>query len=310
LAFYLVTGGAGFIGSNTAAMIISQGDRVRVLDNLSTGDKGNLEDLDGVDFIQGDLRDRRTCRRACAGIDYIIHLAALVSVPQSMENPLDTHDINVTGSVNIFQAALDAKVKRVVYASSSAVYGESSEGKIKEGDLGESISPYAHTKLMSEIYADFYGKLFGLQSVGMRYFNVYGPRQNPESLYAAVVPKFIESFLAEKSPTIHGDGGQTRDFIFVKDVARANLLACLKPMGKPEVFNIATGNPTSVNDLARIIKASTDSAVQATHGEARAGDIRHSLADISKAQSILNFSPKHSLENGLEETTAYFSGRR
>ncbi len=305
-----MTGGAGFIGSNTAAMIISQGDRVRVLDNLSTGDKGNLEDLDGVDFIQGDVRDREMCGRACAGIDYIIHLAALVSVPKSMENPLDTHDINVTGSVNIFQAALDAKVKRVVYASSSAVYGESHEGPLTESDVGESISPYAHTKLMSETYADFYGKLFGLQSVGMRYFNVYGPRQNPESLYAAVIPKFIKSFLAGKSPTIHGDGGQTRDFIFVKDVACANLLACQKPMEKPEVFNIATGNPTSVNDLARIIKTSTDSAVQAMHGQARAGDIRHSLADISKAQSILNFSPQHSLEYGLKETTAYFSDRR
>ncbi len=310
MALYLITGGAGFIGGNTAAAIIARGDGVRVLDNLSTGDLNNLIDLPDVEFIEGDIRDRDTCRLACENVDYIIHLAALVSVPLSMEKPLETHDINVTGTLNIFQAAVDKKVKCVVYASSCATYGESKIARLTESDVGESISPYAHTKLMTEKYAAFYGKVYGLKSVGMRYFNVYGPRQNPESDYAAVIPKFITSFIKGAAPIIHGDGGQTRDFIFVGDVARANITACLRESDAPQVFNIATGKPTSVNDLAEIIKGFTGASVDAAHGPARAGDIRHSLADVSRARSGLDFTADFALADGLKETVAYFKNKQ
>ncbi len=305
---YLVTGGAGFIGSNVVRAILEQGHRVRVLDNLSTGRQENLDGLSGVEFLRGDIRDAAACAGAVRGIDYVIHLAAMISVPVSLTDPLLTHDINVTGTMNMLKAACDACVKRFVYASSSAVYGRPVEGPVREEDAGGFLSTYALTKYADELYADFFSSVYMLPCVGLRYFNVFGPRQDPNSPYAAVIPKFIRAFIDGEQPMIYGDGVQTRDFVFVEDVAAANLIACAAVLERHDVFNIARGESVSINELAQNLAEITGSDIKAAHVPKRTGDVRHSLADISKATRMLGFKPKTALADGLRKTAEWFRG--
>ena len=308
---YLVTGGAGFIGSNIVEALVRQGKSVRVLDNCATGKLSNLEGIiNQIEFIQGDIRDLSVVREAVKDVDYVLHQAALPSVPRSVDDPIATNEVNVTGTLNVLVAARDAKVKRVVYASSSSAYGNSPVLPKREDMPANPISPYAISKYAGEQYCRVFYSLYGLETVVLRYFNVFGPRQSPNSQYAAAIPIFINSFLEGKPPTIFGDGEQSRDFTFIENVVQANLLACHEKIASPlrakdaagEVFNIACGKRTTVNDLAGTIKNLLDSPLEPVHGQARKGDVRHSLADITKAQRILGYEPKVDLETGLRKT--------
>lgn len=303
---FLVTGGAGFIGSHVARALLDQGHRVRVLDNLSTGSRSNLEGLNKLEFLEGDIREEKVCNHACRGVDYVIHLAAMVSVPLSMEDPPATHHVNVTGTLNIFKAALGAQVKRVVYTSSSAVYGSSDSRGLSEEDAGGFLSPYALSKYVGELYAELFQSCFGLSCVGLRYFNVFGPRQDPASAYAAVIPKFISALVAGEAPIIHGDGGQTRDFVFIEDVVRANLLAAAAPLDRHQVFNIATGRATTITLLAELLAEILERDIRPVHGPERSGDIRDSLANIAKAKTAIGYEAIFSLRDGLAKTVPWF----
>ncbi|MTI66924.1 MAG: SDR family oxidoreductase [Firmicutes bacterium] len=310
---FLVTGGAGFIGSNIVEKILNLKQRVVVLDNFSTGKKENiLKFLDNPNFslIKGDIRNLDVCKKACKGIDYILHNAALGSVERSVKDPLTTNDVNIKGTLNMLIAARDTKVKRFVYASSSSVYGDYIHLPKKEDKLGSPLSPYAITKLVNELYAINFHSLFKLPTIGLRYFNVFGEKQNPNSLYAAVIPIFIKQLLNEKSPTIYGDGEQSRDFTYVGNVVDANLKACLadkKAFG--EVFNIALGNKITINELlykiSRILKVKSNPK----YAPKRLGDIKESMADISKAEKILNYKPLYDFDEGLKITCTWYSDR-
>ncbi len=302
----LVTGGAGFIGSNIVEYLLKEGYSVRIMDNLSTGSASNISDFNEAGFIKCDIQDREAVNKAVEGCDYILHQAALPSVTRSVENPLETNKVNVEGSLNILEAARRHDVKRVVYASSSSVYGDAETLPKREDMEPKPLSPYAVTKLAMEYYSSVYNKVYGINATGLRYFNVYGPRQNPESEYAAVIPRFIKAVLSGERPIIYGDGEQTRDFTYVKDVVKANLLAMNSRDKSHEVFNIGTGNSVSINSLLEAISSITGIEANAVHAEPRKGDIRDSLADISKAREKLGYSPEYNIEEGLKQTIEWF----
>ena len=307
MANYLITGGAGFIGSNIVEVLFQQGELVRVLDNCSTGKLSNLEDvMDQIEFIQGDIRDLPLVREAVRDIDYILHQAALPSVSRSVHDPIASNEANVTGTLNVLVAAKDAGVKRLVFACSSSVYGNSQKLPKREDMPANPISPYAISKYTGEQYCRIFHELYGLETVALRYFNVFGKRQNPNSQYAAAVPIFINSFLEGKPPTIFGDGEQSRDFVSVEDVVRANLLACYAEEAVGQVFNIASGRSATINCLVYMIKELIGCDIEPVYGQERKGDVRHSEADISKAQKILGYEPAVGLEEGLERTIEWY----
>ena len=307
---FLVTGAAGFIGSNLCEAILKMGYEVTGLDNFSNGRRENIEELKAYGnfkFIEGDISDEQTCLDASEGIDYILNEAAWGSVPRSMKMPLTYNRNNVTGTVNIFEAALKKGVKRVVYASSSSVYGDSPVLPKVEGGEGRPISPYALTKKMDEEYADLYYRVFGLETVGLRYFNVFGRRQDPHSTYAAVIPIFVKKLLADTPPTINGDGTQTRDFTYIENVIEMNLKSCLAPKEAcGQAYNVAFGQNTSLNELYEKLCSLLGKDIKANYGPARAGDIPHSLADISKAKKLVGYNPDYSLNDGLELTIEWY----
>ncbi len=298
---YLVTGGAGFIGSHIVEALVAEGRRVVVLDDLSTGRRENLAAVaDRIEFIEGDIRDAETCRRAAAGCDGVFHEAALVSVPESVENPRRNHEVNVTGLFNILEAARAQGVRRIVFASSAAVYGaaDSAAEPLREDQPVRPISPYAFAKWMGENYLRLYCDAYGLQAAALRYFNVYGPRQRPDSMYSGVISIFHERARKGEPVLINGDGGQTRDFIEVRDVVRANLLAMngSEPFG---VYNAATGRSHSLLDLIGILERIVGRPLERRHGPPRAGDIRHSSANACRAAEVLKFTARIALEEGL-----------
>jgi nucleoside-diphosphate-sugar epimerase len=300
MAKYLVTGGAGFIGSNIAEELVRMGEETVVFDNLSTGHERNLEHIiDDIVFIKGDIRNPDEVGKAFSGVDYVLHQAALASVPRSIEDPVLVNDVNVRGTLNVLEQARNAGVKCLVYAASSSAYGETEKLPKTEDIVPQPLSPYAVSKLVGEHYCSVYSKVYGLPTISVRYFNVFGPRQDPSSQYAAVVPVFFRDLLTNGKVTIFGDGEQTRDFIFVDDVVRANLLAAEKGGADGTVMNIATGRGTSVNTLAKEIARLAGKPLIVKRAPPRKGDIRHSFADISRARTVLGFRPETSLAKGL-----------
>jgi nucleoside-diphosphate-sugar epimerase len=300
----LVTGGAGFIGSHLVDALVRRGALVRVLDNLSTGKLKNLDLCrDRIELIEGDIRDIDACRRACEGAALVFHQAALGSVPRSMADPSASIDVNVTGTANVLTAARDAKVRRVVYASSSSVYGDSEKLPKREGEEGLSLSPYALSKWMNEELGDMLTRVFGLETVGLRYFNVYGPRQDPSGPYAAVIPRFFEAFARGEAPEIYGDGEQCRDFTFVEDAVLANLLAAGAPSSAcGRAYNVGCGTSTTVRELALAIGRVMGVPLEPKHVPARAGDVMRSLASTEDAERALGFVARVPLEEGLRRT--------
>jgi nucleoside-diphosphate-sugar epimerase len=300
----LVTGGAGFIGSHLVDELLARGARVRVLDNFVSGHRENLAQcMDRIDLLEGDIRELSACHRAMEGIAYVFHQAALGSVPRSMNDPATSIDVNIGGTANIFMAARDAKVRRVVYASSSSVYGDSTRLPKKEGEEGKPLSPYALSKKVDEQIADTFARCFGMEAVGLRYFNVYGPRQDPNGPYAAVVPRFFAACMRGEAPVIFGDGKQSRDFTFVADVVRANLLAASAPHAAcGRGYNVGAGGTTSVNDLANTIIEVTGAKVKPKYEPPRAGDVPFSQADVSDAKTLLGFEATVRLADGLLKT--------
>lgn len=309
---FLVTGGAGFIGSHLVEYLIKHNaGKVTVLDDLSTGDFDNIKpftDLPNFRFIRGDIRIYDTCKFAMEGVDYVLHEAALGSVPRSLEHPDQTNAVNVSGFLNMIQAAKESKVKRFVYASSSSVYGDSQSSPKFEDQTGRPLSPYAVSKCTNELYSHVYWLNFGLEVIGLRYFNVFGPRQNPNGAYAAVIPKFINMLMEGKQVEIHGDGEQTRDFTFVENVVQANMKALFtKEEGAlDQAYNVAVGDSFSVKQMFEFIRELLGVNAEAKHVETRKGDVRNSLADISKSQKFLHYSPGVRFKDGLEQTVAYF----
>jgi nucleoside-diphosphate-sugar epimerase len=308
MANYLVTGGAGFIGSHIVDELLRRGETVRVLDNLATGKRENLEHcLERIDFIEGDIRDLETCRRACAEVDFVLHQAALGSVPRSIADPLTSHDVNVTGTLKMLVAGRDAGVKRFVYAASSSTYGDHPELPKVEDRIGNPLSPYAVTKYADELYARVFGRCYGLETVGLRYFNVFGPRQDPFSQYAAVIPLFVSALMRGEAPTINGDGEQTRDFTYVGNAVEANLLACAAPAeAVGEVFNIACNERTSLNQLYRRLQELLDSDIAPVYGPSRVGDVRDSLADIGKGGRLLGYKGELKFDEGLRRSIEWY----
>jgi len=305
---YLVTGGAGFIGSHVVERLVALGYRVRVLDDLSEGRRENLAAVwDRIEFIEGDLRDPEIVRRAVRDVDYVLHQAALRSVPRSVEDPMTTTAVNVLGTVNLLQAAREAGVRRVVFASSSSVYGETSELPLRESQPPRPISPYAVSKLAGEQYCAVFTKLYGMETVSLRYFNVFGPRQDPRSEYAAVIPRFILAALRGEPLEIHGDGLQSRDFTYVENVVEANLRAATQPGIAGEVFNIGCGRRYSVLDVKAHLERILGRSLPARHTPPRKGDVRHTQADMSKAEAALGYRPLISFEEGLRRTVEFFA---
>lgn len=310
-SIFLVTGGAGFIGSNLCEAILNMGYKVRCLDDLSIGKQENVDlfiENENYEFIKGDIRDFETCLEATKGVDYVLHQAAWGSVPRSVEMPLKYNDINIKGTLNIFEASRQNEVKKVVYASSSSVYGDEETLPKKEGKEGNPLSPYALTKQVDEKYAKIYADLYNLDIYGMRYFNVFGRRQDPDGAYAAVIPKFIKLLLNNKQPTINGDGNQSRDFTYIENVIEANLKA-LKADSKyaGEAFNIAYGGREYLNDIYNIlVDLLNKNDIKPIYGPERVGDIRHSNADISKAKEVLGYDPDYSFERGIEEAIEWY----
>ncbi len=308
MSSYLISGGAGFIGSHLVERLVNQGEMVRVLDNFLTGKRENIAAfLQQIELIEGDIRDPETCRRACQGVDYVLHQAALPSVARSVEDPQTTNGINITGTLNLLLAARETKVKRFVFASSSSVYGDDDSLPKREGEEGRPLSPYAVSKIAGEHYCRLFFQLYGLSTVCLRYFNVFGPRQDPFSQYAAVIPNFIFRLLQGERPIIFGDGEQSRDFTYVANVVEANLLAATASTEvSGEVLNIACGESISVNALAAGINQILGTDLRPIYSGPRPGDIRHSQADISRARKILGYQPRHSFWQGLEETIHWF----
>jgi UDP-N-acetylglucosamine/UDP-N-acetyl-alpha-D-glucosaminouronate 4-epimerase len=307
MAHFLVTGGAGFIGSHIVDALLEQRETVRVLDNFATGKRENLAHCSGrIELVEGDIRDLETCRRACAGIDFVLHQAALGSVPRSVADPLTSHEVNVTGTLKMLLAARDAGVKRFVYAASSSTYGDHPELPKVEERIGNPLSPYAVTKYADELYARVFGRCYGLETVGLRYFNVFGPRQDPFSQYAAVIPLFVSALLQGAAPTINGDGEQTRDFTYVANAVSANLLACTANAATGEVFNVACNERTSLNRLYARLQELLGTVIPAVHGPPRSGDVRHSLADIGKAKKLLGYRGEIKFDEGLQRSIAWY----
>ena len=308
MAKFVVTGAAGFIGSNLASALLARGHAVVGVDNLLTGKRENVAAVGpGMAFVEGDVRDLEVMRRACDGADFVLHHAALASVPWSMAEPALAHAHNATGTLHALIAARDAGVKRFVLATTSAVYGNDGPVPSREDQPLRPESPYAATKLMGEQYAALFTRAFGLSTVGLRYFNVFGPRQDPASAYAAAIPIFVKRALAGDPPVIFGDGEQTRDFVYIDDVVEANLLACTAgPEASGEVFNVGGGASVTVNALCREIAALVGSAVAPVHAPPRAGDVVHSRADISKARRALAYEPRCSVAEGLGRAIGWY----
>jgi UDP-N-acetylglucosamine 4-epimerase len=321
---WLVTGGAGFIGSSLVADLLSLGQQVVVLDNFSTGYQHNLDDVVRPEFaprfrlLRGDIRDLAVCRSACAGVDFVLHQAALGSVPRSVQDPITSHDVNVNGFLNVFIAARDAKVKRVVFASSSSVYGDANELPQREDRTGNVLSPYAATKKTNELYAAVVQRTYGLPAIGLRYFNVFGARQDPNGAYAAVIPRWVDHLLTGETCEVYGDGETSRDFCYVANVVQANLLAATTPDSSAtgQVYNVACGQQTSLKGLFAMLRdglAARNPSIGRsvlTHGPARVGDIRHSLADIAKARRLLGYEPTHDIAHGLNEALGWYWARK
>jgi nucleoside-diphosphate-sugar epimerase len=304
MANYLVTGGAGFIGSHLSEELIKRGHKVRVADNFVTGYRHNLRK--GVELMEGDLADPAAAQRAVEGIDYVLHEAAIPSVPRSVANPVESHRANVDATLNMLIAARDAKVKRLVFAGSSSVYGDTPSLPKREDMPHSPLSPYALHKQLGEQYAQMFTRLYGFETVTTRYFNVFGPRQDPGSPYSGVISLFIKALIEGTQPVIYGDGGQTRDFTYVGNVVDGVLRGAETPGVGGEVFNVATATRVSLNELLDVLKKIIGSDAQPIYKEARAGDVRHSQADISKAQQMLGYQPTVSLEEGLRETVAWY----
>ena len=311
MAVYLITGVAGFIGSNLARELLRRGGSVRGLDNFSTGLRGNLSDLGGLDFQEVDLLDANGLRKVCRGVDFILHLAAIPSVPKSVAQPLASHDANINGTFHLLMAAREAGVRRVVYAASSSAYGETPTLPKREDMAPDPISPYAVQKLAGEQYMKAFYRVYGLETVSLRYFNVFGPFQDPSSMYSGVLAKFCQSMLRGETPTIYGDGEQSRDFTYIDNTVAGSLLAATAPAKEVagRMFNVATGIRITLNDTVKILRRITGYTGEVKHGPERAGDIKHSLADISLAQKHMGYQPTVSFEDGLERTVAWYRGK-
>jgi UDP-glucose 4-epimerase len=308
MAACLVTGGAGFIGSHLVDALLARGHSVRVLDNFSTGSPENLTRIKArIEVVEADLTDLLAVRTAMAGMELVFHQAALASVPRSVADPLATHQACATGTLNILMAAREAGVRRVVYAASSSAYGASQHLPKRETDLTLPLSPYAVAKLAGEHYCAAFSSVFGLETVCLRYFNIYGPRQSPHSPYAAVIPLFLQAMLVGRSPVIHGDGQQSRDFTFIDDAVQANLLAAEAAGVSGRVYNIACGRQTSLLDLVARINQLLGTNIPPVHDEPRAGDVRHSLADISQARADLGYAPQFDVDEGLRRCLQFFT---
>lgn len=311
---FLVTGGAGFIGSHIVEALIKEGKKVRILDNFCTGKKENIDDIlkkynnkDSLEIIKGDLRDKNIVNSAVKNIDYIFHLGALTSVSRSVEDSITTSEVNIMGTLNVLNAAKSSGVRRIIYSSSSSAYGDSPRLPKNEAMETNPLSPYAVSKLAGEDYCKVFTRLYGLETVILRYFNVFGPRQDPDSRYSAVIPKFIKMILNNIQPTVYGDGEQTRDFTYIENVVDANLQALKKNGIRGEVFNIACGEKITINQLVKEIGDILNRDVKPIYIEPRKGDVRDSMADISKAENLLGYKPKIGVRKGLETTIRYFS---
>lgn len=303
----LVTGGAGFIGSHIATALVERGDRVRVLDNLSTGFPANLAHLgDGVELIEGDVSSAEDVDRAVAGCDVVFHEAAMASVPASLRSPMESHAACMTGTVQVLDSARRAGARRVVMAASAAAYGDQQSAAKRESDPPKPLSPYAASKVASELYCRAFTESFGLETVALRYFNVFGPRQDPASEYSAVIPIFVTKLIAGERPTVFGDGMQSRDFVYVDDVVQANLLAADAPAASGRVINVATGRHTTLLDLIAAINHALGTKVEPEFAAAREGDIRESLADITLARKLLGYEPRVSFAGGLQRSIDYY----
>lgn len=308
MADFLVTGGAGFIGSHLVTRFVQDGHRVRVFDNLSSGKEANLAHVaDKFEFFRGDLRNPDDCRKACQGIRVVFHEAAVPSVPRSVDDPQTSHDVNVTGTFNLLMAARDAGCQRVVYAASSSAYGETEVSPKREDIAPQPLSPYAVGKLVGEHYCTVFSTCYGLETISLRYFNVFGPRQDPKSQYAAAIPAFITHMLKNEPPTVYGDGEQTRDFTHIDNVVHANVLAARVARSAGESVNIGYGSRVSVNGVIAKINELLGKNIRANHVAPRAGDVRHSLADILRAKAVLGYEPVVSFEEGLRRSIEWFA---
>jgi UDP-glucose 4-epimerase len=306
MAQYLVTGGAGFIGSHLAEELIRRGERVRIVDSLITGKRQNLAHLPQAEFLEGDLADLEVARRAVQGVEYVLHQAAIPSVPRSVQDPITSNRANIDASLNVLVAARDAGVRRVVYAGSSSAYGNTPTLPKSETMPTAPLSPYALQKLVAEQYCQMFTGLYGLETVTIRYFNVFGPRQDPSSPYSGVISVFIRALVEGHRPTIYGDGGQTRDFTYVANVVDGVLRACQAPAASGEVINVATGGRISLNQLFEALNQLTGASLEPIYAETRAGDVRDSQADIGKARRLLGYEPSVGFEQGLEKTVEWF----
>ena len=316
----LVTGGAGFIGSNLCEALLQRGDFVLCLDNFSTGKMENIQSFldeypSSFKLITGDIRNRDDCRQAVAGVEYVLHQAALGSVPRSINDPLTTNEVNINGFLNMLAASRDAGVKRFVYAASSSTYGDSAALPKVEDVIGKPLSPYAITKYVNELYADVFARIYGMETIGLRYFNVFGRRQDPNGAYAAVIPLFVKQLINHQSPVINGDGEYSRDFTYIDNVVQMNLLA-LETENKEainQVYNTAFGERTTLNQLVKYLKEFLSeydpqiADVEVIHGDYRQGDVPHSLASIDKARQLLNYQPKYNMRDGLKEAVKWYA---
>ena len=312
MVLYLITGIGGFIGSSLARAILSRGDQVRGIDNFSTGKRENLTDIqDFIDFREADIADLDAMHSACAGVDFVLHQAAIPSVPKSVLDPLGSNRANVDGTVNVLVAARDAKVKRVVFAASSSAYGDTPTLPKHEAMKPDPISPYAVAKLASEHYLTSFYRCYQLETVSLRYFNIFGPRQDPSSPYSGVLAKFITVMLRGEQPAIYGDGEQSRDFTYIDNAVEANLLACKAPAAQVagQMFNVATGRRVTLNETFKLLQGLTSYTGHPKYGPERGGDIKHSLADISKAEAALGYKPKVDFEEGLRRTVDWYRGK-
>ena len=309
MAEYLVTGGAGFIGSHLAEELVRRGHSVRVADSLITGKRSNLDHIPDIEFLEGDLADLSFAQRAVDGVTYVLHQAAIPSVPRSVADPITSNRANVDATLNVLVAARDARVRRLVFAGSSSAYGNTPTLPKREDMPGNPLSPYALQKVVGEQYLQMFTRLYGLETVSIRYFNVFGPRQDPGSPYSGVISVFATALLENRSPTIYGDGEQTRDFTYVANVVDGVLKACSAPNASGEVINVATGGRISLNELFRSMRALAGGSVEPTYAETRAGDVRDSQADISKARRILGYEPIVTFEEGLKRTLDWYRTR-
>lgn len=308
---YLVTGGAGFIGSHIARRLVAEGERVRIVDNLSTGLKERLEDLAAsVEFVKGDLADLRISDEAVQGVDFVLHQAAIPSVQRSVADPLSTHRANVTATLNLLESCRKAGVRRLVYAASSSAYGDTEVLPKVEDMPPNPLSPYALQKLVGERYGELYYRLYGLETVSLRYFNVFGPGQDPHSEYSAVIPKFISAMQANKTVTVYGDGEQSRDFTYVENVVDANLRALRAPQAAGQVCNIGCGERITLNSLVGLLEKIIGVKADVSYAAQKPGDVRHSLADIARAKGLLGYEPKIGVEDGLRRTVAAFAAAK